>query len=194
MKCSEGLRCSDVLLVRPQPGFDPRTVQPVVTRYTDWATRPYHSCTFCKYFVVKPRRMGSLGRTEMHTRIWFEYSQETDRCIRPRHRSEDNIKTNLKEIEWNLWPGFVGLMVRLGAGGLWTLKWTCGYVEMRGILEVRVTYVRAYDLHKKGSATWLWLFLCFWRGFLLSGKYHFSLQAIFLHTLWRSAKWATLIR
>ena len=22
------------------PGFDPRTVQPVVIRYTDWATRP----------------------------------------------------------------------------------------------------------------------------------------------------------
>ena len=27
---------------RPPPGFDPRTVQPVdvVSRYTDWATRP----------------------------------------------------------------------------------------------------------------------------------------------------------
>jgi len=24
----------------PPPGFDPRTVQPVVSRYTDWATRP----------------------------------------------------------------------------------------------------------------------------------------------------------
>jgi hypothetical protein len=24
----------------PQPGFDPRTVQPVVSLYTDWATRP----------------------------------------------------------------------------------------------------------------------------------------------------------
>ena len=30
------------------PGFDPRTVQPVVSRYTDWATRPTH--TF-KYFL-----------------------------------------------------------------------------------------------------------------------------------------------
>jgi len=25
---------------RPPPGFDPRTVQPVASRYTDWATRP----------------------------------------------------------------------------------------------------------------------------------------------------------
>ena len=26
--------------ISPPPGFDPRTVQPVVSRYTDWATRP----------------------------------------------------------------------------------------------------------------------------------------------------------
>ena len=25
---------------RPPPGFDPRTVQPVASRYTDYATRP----------------------------------------------------------------------------------------------------------------------------------------------------------
>ena len=25
---------------RPPPGFDPRTVQPVASRYTDWAIRP----------------------------------------------------------------------------------------------------------------------------------------------------------
>jgi hypothetical protein len=29
---------------RPPPGFDPRTVQPVVSRYTDWATRPTTGC------------------------------------------------------------------------------------------------------------------------------------------------------
>jgi hypothetical protein len=27
-------------LTPPPPGFDPRTVQPVVSRYTDWATGP----------------------------------------------------------------------------------------------------------------------------------------------------------
>jgi hypothetical protein len=26
----------------PPPGFDPRTVQPVASRYTDWATQPTH--------------------------------------------------------------------------------------------------------------------------------------------------------
>jgi len=28
------------------PGFDPRTVQPVGNRYTDYATRPMHPCVF----------------------------------------------------------------------------------------------------------------------------------------------------
>ena len=28
---------------RPPPGFDPRTVQPVASRYTDYGTRPTHS-------------------------------------------------------------------------------------------------------------------------------------------------------
>jgi hypothetical protein len=26
--------------ISPSPGFDPRTAQPVVSRYTDWTTRP----------------------------------------------------------------------------------------------------------------------------------------------------------
>ena len=33
-------RSVQVRKISPQPGFDPRTVQPVVSRYTDWATRP----------------------------------------------------------------------------------------------------------------------------------------------------------
>ena len=30
----------------PQTGFDPRTVQPVANRYTDYATRPTSYCNF----------------------------------------------------------------------------------------------------------------------------------------------------
>jgi hypothetical protein len=26
--------------ISPSPGFDPRTVQPVASRYTDWLSRP----------------------------------------------------------------------------------------------------------------------------------------------------------
>jgi hypothetical protein len=33
-------RSGRVRKISPPPGFDPRTVQPVNSRYTDWATRP----------------------------------------------------------------------------------------------------------------------------------------------------------
>jgi hypothetical protein len=33
-------RSGRVRKISPPPGFNPRTVQPVVSRYTDWATRP----------------------------------------------------------------------------------------------------------------------------------------------------------
>ena len=33
-------RSGQVRKISPPPGFDPRTVQPVVSRYTDYATRP----------------------------------------------------------------------------------------------------------------------------------------------------------
>jgi hypothetical protein len=33
-------RSEHVRKISPPPGFDPRTVQPVVNRYTDWATQP----------------------------------------------------------------------------------------------------------------------------------------------------------
>jgi len=32
-------------------GFDPRTVQPVVSRYTDWATRPTVRCVWLQMFL-----------------------------------------------------------------------------------------------------------------------------------------------
>ena len=33
-------RSGQVRKISPPPGFDPRTVQPVASRYTDWANRP----------------------------------------------------------------------------------------------------------------------------------------------------------
>jgi hypothetical protein len=41
-----------VLKISPTPGFDPRTLQPVVSRYTDWAI-PAHTC-FCTAFKRSP--------------------------------------------------------------------------------------------------------------------------------------------
>ena len=33
-------RSGQMRKISPPPGFDPRTIQPVASRYTDWATRP----------------------------------------------------------------------------------------------------------------------------------------------------------
>jgi len=35
-------RCDRVRKISPPPGFDPRTVQPVASRYTDWAIPARH--------------------------------------------------------------------------------------------------------------------------------------------------------
>jgi len=42
-------RSGQVRKISPPPGFDPRTVQPVASRYTDWATRPTSSNIRCSY-------------------------------------------------------------------------------------------------------------------------------------------------
>jgi hypothetical protein len=40
--------------ISPPPTFDPWTVQPVVSRYTDWATQPtINLCNYCKIIIVK---------------------------------------------------------------------------------------------------------------------------------------------
>ena len=42
-------RSGQVRKISPPPGFDPRTVQPVASRYTDYATRPAQWPTLCKF-------------------------------------------------------------------------------------------------------------------------------------------------
>ena len=46
-------RSGQVWKISPPPEFDPRTVQPVASRYTDWATRPTHANTWAD---VKERK------------------------------------------------------------------------------------------------------------------------------------------
>jgi hypothetical protein len=37
---------------RPQPGFNPKTVQPVTSHYTDWATRPTVVCVMNRKCMI----------------------------------------------------------------------------------------------------------------------------------------------
>ena len=44
------VRSGQMRKISPPPGFDPRTVQPVASRYTDWATRPTNFKKFHFFF------------------------------------------------------------------------------------------------------------------------------------------------
>ena len=46
-------RCGQVRKMSPPPGFDPRTVQPLASRYTDWATRPTQLTVYWLYSCYK---------------------------------------------------------------------------------------------------------------------------------------------
>ena len=63
------------------PGFDPRTVQPLVSRYTDWATRPTSlivavdiSFEAGELFVFEP---GGVGGADRHMGINLVFSYIT---------------------------------------------------------------------------------------------------------------------
>ena len=48
-------RSGQVRKISPPPGFDPRIVQPVASRYTDYATRPTDDYgTFPKTYIMRP--------------------------------------------------------------------------------------------------------------------------------------------
>ena len=62
----------------PTPGFDPRIVQPVASRYTDWPTRPMCTCNLSEYYfftgnlrepfhwLVRSALWSSLHYTKIH--------------------------------------------------------------------------------------------------------------------------------
>jgi len=70
-------RSEQVRKISPPPGFDPRTVQPVASRYTDHATRPTN-ITNVQVLILKLMIVGGVGgglpRTAKHghdTRLYI---------------------------------------------------------------------------------------------------------------------------
>ena len=83
---------------RPPPGFDPRTFQPVGSRYTDYATRPTRfvfsfSILRILYFCVV---LGIVSPLYSAVSFIFLY-RSTDRC----HRLEKSIAVNKYHIICN---------------------------------------------------------------------------------------------
>jgi len=50
-------RSGQVRKISPPPGFDPRTVQPVVSRYTDYATRPTEQDQLAYKLEIEVRKL-----------------------------------------------------------------------------------------------------------------------------------------
>ena len=58
--------------ISPPPGFDPRTVQPVASRYTDWAARPTGWMLGKDQMVLSGTGLISLPLTSSSPRIWHQ--------------------------------------------------------------------------------------------------------------------------
>ena len=68
-------RSGQVRKISPPTGFDPRTVQPVASRYTDWATRPTHDQKSQQIYSITARSTSSVRcsinhRTKYQNILW----------------------------------------------------------------------------------------------------------------------------
>ena len=62
---------------RFSPGFDPRTVQLVASRYTDYATRPANVCILFNYLMVdyfRPRKLDVKNLSTLSLSGWVGVS------------------------------------------------------------------------------------------------------------------------
>jgi len=77
-------RSAQVRKISPPPGFDPRTVQPIASRYTDWATRPTCNITLTIYQT----------RTAKHIMYCFSYCRCTW-LLKLQNKSQVKIASNI---------------------------------------------------------------------------------------------------
>jgi hypothetical protein len=76
-------RSGEVRKILPPPGFDPRTVQPVASRYTVWATRPLCLRVWCLLICLqKFKHEGNLSSRPWGTLhiTWFDFQVFTLCC------------------------------------------------------------------------------------------------------------------
>jgi hypothetical protein len=62
-------RSGQVRKISPLPGFDPRTVQPVGSRYTDYATRPMEAIIKAENCGLLHRSGGRVGRVHVARKL-----------------------------------------------------------------------------------------------------------------------------
>jgi len=71
--------------ISPPPGFDPRTVQPVASHYTDWATRPvYRKCKYYFQNLADDFGINLWGCTLPYLWLW-NMGRDSSVCITTRY-------------------------------------------------------------------------------------------------------------
>ena len=94
------------------PGFDPRTVQPAVSRYTDWATRP----TMNNNNNRDGPGMWHVWETEeVHTGFWWGNMRERDHLEDPGVDGRIMLRWVFRKWVGRAWTGLIWL--RIGTGG-----------------------------------------------------------------------------
>ena len=102
-------RSGQVRKISPSSGFDPRTVQPVASRYTDYATRPtrhyktwQNSAEECSVMLIfllntcfKIRKYKRLFEGDSYIKMWWTLPLATRRNLKRRSQCRSNMSTPL---------------------------------------------------------------------------------------------------
>ena len=73
-------RSGQVRKISPPPGFDPRTFQPVASRYTDW-TIPAHLLSFMPRLIISNIKYSHLPVMLLFIRRWFSPLYQGEVCV-----------------------------------------------------------------------------------------------------------------
>ena len=91
-------RSGQVRKISPPPGFDPPTVQPVASRYIDWATGPPKLCKIWSKLSLRKQ----WRHIELHTYLNLAVNGGdwlSSRCCR-RFTSEERVPCTLRKGGW----------------------------------------------------------------------------------------------
>ena len=114
-------RFGRVRIISPPPGFDPRTVQPVASRYTDWAIP------------------AATARYRRHVNNKMTISH---RCASFRFEEFQSISSNL---EWTSESMYILYFVLLSSTERTASSWTSTYLRL---YKQRIMTIKLYGMNK----------------------------------------------
>ena len=133
-------RSGQVRKISPPPGFDPRTVQPVASRYNDYATRPTNT----------------LG------------SGNIINCRCNNNNNDNNIRVSNLNLQLYDIPCTVHTIVTMSIWAPWRHKGSGSiYIHSRSITVVRFKLRPLYHSGKLPVGHWIWSCGCYYKASLI---------------------------